>query len=60
MKPQLMEILACPMCKAPLELGVKEEKEGEIVQGSLKCTKCGEVYPIEDSIPNLLPPNLRS
>ena len=30
-----------------------------ILDGSLKCTKCAEKYPIEDGIPNLLPPDMR-
>jgi uncharacterized protein YbaR (Trm112 family) len=36
----------------------KEEKD-EIVAGSLHCAACNETYPIKDSIPNLLPPDLR-
>ena len=60
MKRDLMDILACPMCKEPLTLTVSKEEEDEIVEGSLECTKCGEVYPIEDTIPNLLPPSLRT
>lgn len=59
MKPELMEILACPLCKGPLELSVKEEKDGEIITGSLYCARCAETYPIEDAIPNLLPPDMR-
>lgn len=54
-----MEILACPLCKGPLELTVDEEKGAEVVKGTLVCAKCSERYPIEDSIPNLLPPELR-
>jgi len=56
MKKELMDILACPVCKGELELTVDEEKEGEVVTGSLHCSKCGVNYPIVDSIPNLLPP----
>lgn len=62
MKKELMEILACPMCKGDLELDVEEEgkgKGGEIVTGSLYCRKCDLQYPIEEGIPNLLPPELR-
>ncbi len=59
MKRQLMEILACPVCKGELELTVKEENEKEIVSGSLYCRKCDERYPIVDTIPNLLPPEQR-
>ena len=59
MKRELMEILACPLCKGDLELTVQEEDEKEIVSGSLHCGKCQETYPIADTIPNLLPPDLR-
>ena len=55
-----MEILACPVCKGDLELRVEAEADGEISTGSLHCAKCDETYPIEDSIPNLLPPQLRN
>jgi len=60
MKKELMEILACPVCKGPLKLGTTEEKEDEIITGSLFCPKCDHTYSITDSIPNLLPPNLES
>ncbi|MBE0516467.1 MAG: methytransferase partner Trm112 [archaeon] len=60
MKKELMDILACPMCKGDLELSIDEEDEkGEVLTGSLYCKKCDERYPIEDGIPNLLPPELR-
>ena len=58
MKKELMDILACPVCKGPLELSVTEEEEGEVITGSLSCQKCSHSYPITESIPNLLPPNL--
>ena len=57
MKPELMDILACPVCKGSLKLDTVEEKEGEIITGSLFCAKCNHTYPIVDSIPNLLPPD---
>lgn len=60
MKRDLMDILVCPMCKGELTLTVDREKDGEIVEGALHCAACDETYPIEDSIPNLLPPALRS
>ncbi len=59
MKRQLMEILVCPMCKGELQLTVQEENEKGIVKGDLYCKKCNEHYPIEDTIPNMLPPELR-
>ncbi len=59
MKKELMDILVCPVCKEELELTVDEEREGEVISGSLRCRKCMEDYPIVDSIPNLLPPEQR-
>lgn len=59
MKRDLMEILACPVCKGPLQLTVDEEDEREVVKGSLFCEKCAVSYPIEETIPNLLPPELQ-
>jgi uncharacterized protein YbaR (Trm112 family) len=57
MKRELMEILACPVCKGELELTIEEEKDQEIHSGSLYCRKCNVRYPIVDTIPNLLPPD---
>ena len=54
-----MEILVCPVCKGTLELRIDVEDGDEVVSGSLFCAVCGETYPIEDTIPNLLPPELR-
>lgn len=56
MKQDLMNILACPVCKThPLLLKIVLQKGDDIVSGSLNCPKCQVTYPIEDSIPNLLP-----
>ena len=54
-----MDILCCPLDKHDLELAVDEREGDEIVTGTLTCTECGTTYPIEDSIPNLLPPDMR-
>ena len=59
MKKDLMDILACPICKKSLTLTVEEENDREVVSGTLHCENCQETYPIDDSIPNLLLPNLR-
>ena len=42
----LLEILACPVCKKPLV----QKETGE----SLQCTACKRVYPVRDNIPILL------
>jgi uncharacterized protein YbaR (Trm112 family) len=47
------------MCKSELQLTIDEEDGDEVTRGSLFCAKCNERYPIDDGIPNLLPPDLR-
>ena len=59
MKRELLDILVCPACRGKLALHVAQERETEIMQGALTCSQCGVTYPIEDAIPNLLPPHLR-
>lgn len=46
MDPKLLEILACPVCKQPLQLG----KSGQM----LICQAEGIGYPIVDGIPHLV------
>lgn len=60
MRKDIVDILACPMDKSPLELSIEEANGDEVIQGMLTCTKCGERYPVEDRIPNLLPPEMRA
>ncbi len=59
MKKDLMDILVCPMCKGELQFSIEEENENEVVTGTLYCAKCDVRYPIVDTIPNLLPPDLQ-
>mgnify|MGYP002760287585 FL=1 len=55
-----MDVICCPLDKSTLELDVDDEADdGEVLAGTLTCTECGETYPIEDGIPNLLPPDMR-
>ena len=46
----LLEILACPACRAPLRAD-EAALDGE---GALVCTACGLQYPVRDDIPVLL------
>jgi uncharacterized protein YbaR (Trm112 family) len=43
---ELLEILACPACKAEVEI----KPDGQ----ALKCVECHRVYPIRDDIPVML------
>jgi uncharacterized protein YbaR (Trm112 family) len=45
-RKELLEILACPLCKEEVKLTV----DGN----GLKCVKCSRVYPIRDDIPIML------
>jgi len=56
MKPELNDILCCPVCKSDLELEAEREEDGEVVDGTLYCEECDHEYEIEDGIPDLLPP----
>ncbi len=59
MKPDLLEILCCPVCKGDLALSTTQRDGDEIVRGTLRCARCAADYPIEDGIPDLLPPEDR-
>jgi uncharacterized protein YbaR (Trm112 family) len=43
---ELLDILVCPLCKAPVKL----TSDGQ----GLKCAQCRRVYPIKDDIPVML------
>lgn len=59
MREDLTEILCCPDCRAELTLDVDDrDDDGEVLEGTLTCSDCGFGYPIEDGIPNLLPPEM--
>jgi uncharacterized protein len=59
MKRDLLDILACPLCKGDLTLEISEKDEKEIITGKLCCQACKECYPIEKTIPDLRPPDMR-
>ncbi len=46
---ELLEILACPLCKTDLQL--REYVPGQF---GLKCVSCRGIYPIRDGIPIML------
>ncbi len=65
MRTDLLDIIACPVCKGELTLEADEfapegaRDAGEVLSGTLVCERCDERYPITGGIPNLLPPDLR-
>ncbi len=56
MKRELMEVLACPVCKTGLSLEVEEIEGDEVASGTLTCERLGEAYRIEDGVPVLVTP----
>lgn len=59
MRQELMDILACPVCKGALTLTAVMTEGDEVITGTLHCAACNEDYPIAEGIPNLLPPETR-
>ena len=43
---ELLDILACPACKTPVEVTADEK--------GLRCGDCSRVFPIKDDIPVML------
>jgi len=50
--PRLLEILACPLCKALVTTVTVVTATGP--SEGLKCPQCRRVYPIRDDIPVML------
>jgi SAM-dependent methyltransferase/uncharacterized protein YbaR (Trm112 family) len=48
--PDLLFKLACPSCRQPLVI-VGDESGESVRNGSLRCTSCGQSYPVRDGIP---------
>jgi len=48
MLKKVLDIIVCPVpnCRKPLTLAADE--------GSLQCTGCGRIYPVQEGIPVLL------
>jgi SAM-dependent methyltransferase len=54
----LTDILICPAClpcETPLRCQAFEISAEDILVGTLRCTQCGSVFPIEDGIADLAP-----
>src|SRR5208283_526115 len=55
MRRCLVEKLACPECRGAIEvLESCEENAIRILRGTLRCTSCGQRYPIENGVPRLV------
>ena len=54
MRKDLMNILACPVCKGDLTLTADLEAEDDVIEGKLNCQYCKVDYPITGSVPNFV------
>ena len=60
MRRELVEQLVCPVTRDPLKLEVvREDENGDVLEGALVSERINFRYPIEDGIPNLLPPDMQ-
>jgi uncharacterized protein YbaR (Trm112 family)/SAM-dependent methyltransferase len=58
MKKALLDLLICPAClpeESRLQETVLEERQNDIVAGSLRCPRCRRVFPIEEGVAFLCP-----
>lgn len=55
MKKELLDYIVCPSCGSPFDCQDKKRENEEIIEGILKCNKCKRIFPIKESIPQILP-----
>src|SRR5260221_8416791 len=58
MRQSLLAMLQCPICAGSLaiqEVRTSGDTQDEIIEGDLRCTDCGTIYPVQRAMPNLLP-----
>ena len=59
MNPLLLDSMICPGClpaEEALSLHATEKDNDDVLTGSLQCSACNRLYPIQDGIAELLPP----
>jgi uncharacterized protein YbaR (Trm112 family) len=59
MRASLVDILACPDCRAGLQLIEGTGVHSELEAGTLGCPGCGTSFPVRGEIPRLLPKAIR-
>jgi len=60
MKKSLLTMLVCPAClpeEIPLDATVQQQDREDILEGTLRCDRCGILYPIHDGLAFLDPPS---
>ncbi|MHC4493469.1 MAG: methyltransferase domain-containing protein, partial [Planctomycetota bacterium] len=54
MKRSLLDYLACPSCRGPLELTASREDGAEVIEGGLRCGDCSRDYPVRGGVPRFV------
>jgi ubiquinone/menaquinone biosynthesis C-methylase UbiE/uncharacterized protein YbaR (Trm112 family) len=55
MKKRLMDFIECRDCRVDLQLTIQDQDaDGEILRGSIDCSKCGARHPILGGIPRFI------
>ena len=63
MKLWVADKLICPECvenQVSLTLEIREENQGDVLDGVLRCPACGSRYPVEKGVAAVLPQKTRS
>jgi SAM-dependent methyltransferase len=53
-KRSLLDYLACPSCRGPLELTASREDGAEVIEGGLRCGDCSRDYPVRGGVPRFV------
>jgi uncharacterized protein YbaR (Trm112 family) len=53
--PELVDLIACPDCEAPLELKAESWSDVEVESGHLACSRGPHRFPIREFIPRFVP-----
>lgn len=59
MLTRLLDILVCPHClpqERLLSALIRQEEDGEIIEGEFVCAECGARYPVSEGLADLSPP----
>src|SRR5687768_17095255 len=62
MKRRLLSFLCCPDCrgtKLDLLSRDREDRNGTVLEGEVRCASCETRYPVIEGIPRMLPRHLR-
>jgi len=54
LKISLLEFLVCPACRGEISINIRKKIKSEIIEGSLTCKKCKEVFSITKGIPRFV------